>query len=147
MITLSLKYKLLIILFVLPLISCENEESNNTLMDTWALTGYEDFSSDTKTESPNGSEQITITFNTSEFKGDTGRNKLSADYIVEGELIILTNLGGTEINESDWGNLFLSALVQPVDPDSGVIRLEYLLSGNTLKIQYGENLWMNFRRI
>lgn len=147
MITVSLKYKLIITLFVLPLISCENDEANNTLMDTWGLTGYEDSSSDTRTEPPNGSEQITITFNTSELKGDTGRNKLSAGYTVEGDLIIITNLGGTEINESDWGKLFLSALAQPFDPDTGTIRLEYVLSGNILKIRYGENMWMDFRRL
>lgn len=143
----SLHPKLLIILVVLFFISCEKGNTYDSLLGNWRLTGYEDTSSNTQTAPPNGSEPITITFTASEFKGDTGRNTLSAVYTLEDHVILIRNLGGTEINESDWGRLFVTALVQPFDADSGTIRLEYVLSNNRLKIRYDENKFMNFRGI
>lgn len=143
----SFRPKFLITLVVLFLISCEKGNTNDSLVGVWRLTGYEDTSTNTRTAPPNGSEPITITFTAAEFKGDTGRNTLSAVYTLEDDVILIRNLGGTEINESDWGRLFVTALVQPFDADSGTIQLAYVLSNNQLKIRYDENKFMNFRGI
>lgn len=143
----SLRPKLLIILFVLFFSSCEKGNTNDTLLGNWRLTGYEDTSTNTGTAPPNGSEPITITFTAAEFKGDTERNTLSAVYTLEDHVILIRNIAGTEVAESDWGRLFVDALVRPFDADSGTIRLAYVLSNNQLRIRYDENKFMNFRGI
>ncbi len=143
-----IKFGVLCLVFSSSLVSCNSDgNETTTLFDTWRLTSFENTLTNIIIRQQSEPEQVIITFNETGFYGNTGRNELTANITFEPNGLIITNISGTEINESKWGRQFLEGLVQNFDSGTGIIRLEYTLTGNNLKLKYGEHQYMNFIRI
>lgn len=158
-----MKYILLFTLTIVCFFGCNNDDDNsqtdNLLLDEWILVSFvNDINGTIITENDvdhsnpisNETGSITINFlDNSSFTGNTGRNEFSGYYELnnlEPQLILL-NYISTEVNESDWGWLFVDNLYLNYNIQTGYLENNFEVSNETLKIYYTEGKYMNFVRL
>lgn len=138
------------------LFGCSSDESKseiNGLVGQWKLIAFVDEVNGTRlTENDfENSKEITITFNKDlDYEGNTVRNTFGGKYSINASTTVLIfKKGGwvTEVNETDWGNLFFDKLMLTYDPATGNRNYNLELLGNVLKIYYADKEYMELVKI
>ena len=126
---------LFFLLFSLTLVSmsCEKDGDANALQGRWQLTQVIDKSPSTTLQAPPG---LILSFNNTQFSGNTLRNAFGGDYVLTGTAgIAFNNTIATQVVEDSWGSIMFTVLnacmLQSIAP---CLPSNYLIQGNTLKI-------------
>ncbi len=126
---------LVFVLFLTGLLPCcsndDNAQVSEQLTGTWIVLGYQKDGSTSLDAPLEGTEDITISFDGSTFKGNTGRNNFFGSYSIENDLLSFPSFNMTEINESDWGLRFLNAMNEAYN----ITTQEYLLKFDIVQEQ------------
>lgn len=133
---------LFIILFYFLLVNCSSNKNEvqpaNSILGSWELIGYENTSNGDILVPPDSAKPIIISFMQSEFEGHTGRNSSFGDYTTKSTELIIPDLFGTEVGESEWGNKFYDFLASSFDSSKSIYRMNYSVKADTLKINNGQ---------
>ncbi len=143
-----LKMSTLLFLFI-SLISCNNDRSTNRedeLLGIWELVQFQDQTTTTIMTDLDNSGTIVITFSNEEFEGTTGRNIFSGNFTAESKVLIFLEFGISEVNESEWGQMFSDAIVSTYSSSDDNYQMSFTIEGNTLKIEYEPTQFMYFEK-
>lgn len=150
-----MKNIILILTSFILIASCEKEDSKeikNSFSGNWKLTSFVNQSTNSiQLESDFiNSNEITISFGKElDFSGNTVLNNFSGKYSIKTEnndLIFLT-FSTTEVNESEWGNLFYQSLNLKYNQQTKNWEYIYEIENNELKIFYSEQEYMSFEKL
>ncbi|WGH74637.1 hypothetical protein P8625_11120 [Tenacibaculum tangerinum] len=147
--------KNIFLILLLALISCNEDETKSQetiILGNWKLTSIVNESNGSILV-PNdflNSNEITITFNQElDFTGNTVINNFSGNYSInqKEELLTFLNFSTTEVNETEWGNLFYQSLNSNYNEQTENWENPYeIAQGNILKIFYSEQEYMTFEK-
>lgn len=147
--------KNILLILVLAFISCnnDNKESQETsVLGTWKLMSFvnESNGSILVANDFSNSPEITITFNQElNFTGNTVRNNFFGKYsISESEkLLTFIDFATTEVNETEWGNLFYDSLnLNYIQQTKKWENIYEITEENILKVFYSKQEYMTFEK-
>lgn len=147
--------KNILLILVLALISCNNDntESQETnVLGTWKLMSFvnESNGSILVANDFSNSPEITITFNQElNFTGNTVRNNFFGKYSISEREKLLTfiDFSTSEVNESEWGNLFYDSLNLNYNQQTKKWENTYeITQENILKVFYSKQEYMTFEK-
>lgn len=151
-----MKNMILIFSILLTIYSCSKNESRqqeSSLINSWRLISFVNESDDsalTANDFPNSNE-ITITFNQElNFTGSTVINEFLGNFSYDDRInqLIFSEFSTTEVNETEWGNLFYQSLNSNYNQQLGNWESTYeIIQENTLKIFYSEQEYMTFEKL
>jgi hypothetical protein len=130
----------------------KTEQQENSIYGTWKLTSFINQSTNNVlVESDfSNSNEITIIFNQDlNFTGNTLINDFSGNFAIKEGNTQLTFLkfSTTEVNETEWGDLFYQNLNSNYNQQSGNWESIYEIQNNSLKIYYSEQQYMLFEKL
>ncbi len=147
--------KNILLILVLALISCNNDntESDETnVLGTWKLMSFvnEANGSILVANDFSNSPEITITFNQElNFTGNTVRNNFFGKYSISEteKLLTFKNFSTSEVNESEWGNLFYDRLNLNYNQQTKKCENTYeITQENILKVFHSKQEYMTFEK-
>ncbi|CAG2532805.1 Heat shock protein HslJ [Maribacter dokdonensis] len=142
---------LVFVLFLTSLFpSCSNEDDaqvSEQLTGTWLVLGYQNDGSTSLDTPPDGTEEITISFDGSAFNGNTGRNNFSGSYSIENDFLSFPSINSTEVAESEWGTRFFNALNEAYNSTSQEYLLKFDIVQGQLIIEYQTGNTLVLRKI
>lgn len=147
--------KNILLILVLALISCNNDNTKSqetNVLGTWKLMSFvnESNGSILVANDFSNSPEITITFNQElNFTGNTVRNNFFGKYsIYEREkLLTFIDFSTSEVNESEWGNLFFDSLNLNYNQQTKKWENTYeITQENILKVFYSKQEYMTFEK-
>lgn len=150
-----MKKALLYLLTITIFICCSSDKGNsqiNNLVGIWKLTAFVNETNGTilTADDFENSNEITIDFK-EDFKyvGYTVLNDFFGEYALQqnDNLLILEDVLGTEVNETDWGNLFFDTLNLNYNQSTNNWDNKYELQGGVLKLYYSENEYMKLEKM
>jgi hypothetical protein len=130
----------------------KTEQQENSIYGTWKLTSFINQSTNNVlVESDfSNSNEITIIFNQDlNFTGNTLINDFLGNFAIKEGNTQLTFLefSTTEVNETEWGDLFYQNLNSNYNQQSGNWESIYEIQNNSLKIYYSEQQYMLFEKL
>ncbi len=143
--------KVLFIIGIVMVLSCSDDESTSPpsneekLVGVWELIQHENINDFEVVKSPATEEPILLNFLPNlRFIGNTQNNEFEGRYSNLENDVELTNFVTTAVSETDWGIRFYSALAESTQ-DSGLkFKMAYLISSDTLFLQYNQASRMVF---
>lgn len=140
---------------MLALISCNEDDRKSqetNLLGTWKLMSFinESNGSILVANDFSNSPEITITFNQElNFTGNTVRNNFFGKYSISEteKLLTFKNFSTSEVNESEWGNLFYESLNLNYNQQTENWENTYeIKQENILKVFYSKQEYMTFEK-
>lgn len=140
---------------MLALISCNEDDRKSqetNVLGTWKLMSFvnESNGSILVANDFSNSPEITITFNQElNFTGNTGRNNFFGKYSISEteKLLTFKNFSTSEVNESEWGNLFYESLNLNYNQQTENWENTYeIKQENILKVFYSKQEYMTFEK-
>lgn len=147
--------KNIFLILVLALISCNDDDTKSQetiILGTWKLISFVNESNGNilVANDFSNSNEITISFNQElVFTGNTVINNFSGNYSInqKEELLTFLDFSTTEINETEWGNLFYQSLNSNYNQQTANWENPYeITQENILKIFYSEQKYMTFEK-
>ncbi|MEN8194845.1 MAG: hypothetical protein ABFS12_18635 [Bacteroidota bacterium] len=164
-----MKRALIFIITYSLLISC-NSDKNNSLMEEllgeWKLVSFVNEADGTSIDvsdpdyyDPVNNSEVLITIKYKEdyvYEGITGRNVFGGNYTLNNSKTVIIfycsspengHCVTTEVNETDFGNLFFDNLYLNYNHQTENIESSFELSGDIFKSYYSEHEYMKFERM
>lgn len=137
------------------ILGCSSDKSNSqndNLVGNWKLSVFVNELNGTilTADDFENSNEITIDFKEDlKYVGYTVLNDFFGGYTLKenDDLLILEDILGTEVNETDWGNLFFNTLNLNYNQSTNNWDNKYELQGAVLKLYYSENEYMRFEKM
>ncbi len=150
-----MKKTILLLITYILIIGCSSEKSNSQsdiLFGKWKLTAFVNETNGTiLTEGDfENSNEINIEFKEdSKYVGYTVLNDFFGGYDLNDSerILILKEVLGSEVNETDWGHLFFDSLKKNYEQSTNHWVISYNLTDNLLKLYYSENEYMKFEKM
>ena len=157
-----MKNLILILLAIIFFTNCSSGDNKSSVLENifgeWKLTSFvnEQDGTSINADDPNyydpvDNTEVSIIINFEEnfdFNGFTSRNSFTGSFILNNsETEIIVRFGGTEVNETDFGNLFFDSLQSNYNPETQKIEITFKLNGDVLKLYYSDNEYMRLERI
>ncbi len=157
--------QILVLFFLIPtLFSCnksdERSQIQEALVGQWQLTSFVDELSGTSIDSsdpnyfdPMDNSEVLIILKITEndtYSGSTSRNiMIGGNYTLTDPqtIIIFDGFGGTEVGETEYGNLFYDNSFLNYNPETQKLECRFEINGNIFKLYYSEDEYMKFERM
>ncbi|WP_396169638.1 hypothetical protein [Flavobacterium sp.] len=147
--------KNIFLFLILAFISCNEDDrkyQETNILGTWKLISFvnESNGSILVANDFSNSNEITISFNQKlDFTGNTVRNNFFGKYSISEREKLLTfiDFSTSEVNETEWGNLFYESLNLNYNQQTKNWKNTYeIKQENILKVFYSEREYMTFEK-
>lgn len=141
-----------IFLFITGCNGDDTKQQDNSIYGTWKLTSFVNQSTDNvlvESDFPNSNEIAIIFSQELTFTGSTVINNFSGSFALDyrNKQLTFSEFSTTEVNETEWGNMFYQSLNSNYNPQSRNWECPYeITQENMLKIFYSEQEYMTFEK-
>lgn len=137
--------KVLLLILINLILSCSDDESNTPplnkekIVGVWELIQHENINGGEVIKSPTIEEPIVLNFLPDlRFIGNTQNNEFDGKYRTLEKDVEFTDFLTTAVSETQWGTMFYSAVGESTQDGGLKFIMRYLISSDTLFLQYNE---------